>query len=62
VPDAPQVAANAFQILGDVDLEEPAPSLPVKIWFYDHPPIAERMAFARDYDPWARGEAPAFVK
>jgi Zn-dependent protease with chaperone function len=62
VPDAPQVAAAAFQVLGDVDLEEPAPSLPVKIWFYDHPPIAERMAFAHNYDPWARGEAPAFVK
>src|SRR5262249_33571972 len=62
VPDAPEQAALSFQILGDVDLEEPSPSLPVKIWFYDHPPISERIAFAYDYDPWAKGQSPAFVK
>jgi Zn-dependent protease with chaperone function len=62
VPDAPDVAAKSFQILGDVDLEEPDPSWPVKVWFYTHPTIGERIIFARTYDPWSRGESPAFVK
>jgi Zn-dependent protease with chaperone function len=62
IPDAPEVAAQSFQILGDVDLEEPSPSWLVKIWFYDHPPINERILFARAYDPWAKRESPAFVK
>jgi Zn-dependent protease with chaperone function len=39
VPDAPQVAAQSFQILGEIDLAEPSPSTAVKIWFYDHPPL-----------------------
>ena len=62
IPDAPEVAAHAFQVLGEVDLEEPSPSWPVKMWFYDHPPIQERIAFARSYDPWSKGESPRFVK
>jgi Zn-dependent protease with chaperone function len=62
VPDAPQVAAQSFQILGEVDLDEPSPSPAVKIWFYDHPPINERILFAQTYDPWDKGESPEFVK
>jgi len=62
VPNAPQVAAESFQILGELDLAEPAPSTAVKIWFYDHPPLNDRIIFAQTYDPWARGESPAFVK
>jgi Zn-dependent protease with chaperone function len=62
VPDAPVVAAHAFQVLGEVDLEEPSPSTPVKIWFYNHPPLDERMRFAQTYDPWSQGRAPEFVK
>jgi STE24 endopeptidase len=61
VPDAPVVAAHAFQILGEVDLEEPNPSAAVKIWFYNHPPLDERMRFAQTYDPWSQGRAPEFV-
>jgi Zn-dependent protease with chaperone function len=61
VPDAPVVAAHAFQILGEVDLEEPNPSTAVKIWFYNHPPLDERMRFAQTYDPWSQGRAPEFV-
>jgi STE24 endopeptidase len=61
VPDAPVVAAHAFQILGEVDLEEPNPSTAVKFWFYNHPPLDERMRFAQTYDPWSQGRAPAFV-
>jgi STE24 endopeptidase len=62
VPDAPVVAAHAFQVLGEVDLEEPNPSTAVKFWFYNHPPLDERMRFAQTYDPWSEGRAPEFVK
>jgi Zn-dependent protease with chaperone function len=62
VPDAPAVAARSFEILGEVDLEEPHPSWIDRIWFEDHPSIDERIRFARSYDPWSKGEAPAFVK
>ncbi len=62
VPDAPVVAAHAFQVLGEVDLEEPNPSTAVKYWFYNHPPLDERMRFAQTYDPWFEGRAPEFVK
>ena len=62
VPDAPVVAAHAFQVLGEVDLEEPNPSTAVKFWFYNHPPLDERMRFAQTYDPWSQGRAPEFVK
>lgn len=62
VPDAPQVAARSFQILGEIDLSEPSPSEAVKIWFYDHPTLDERILFAQIYDPWDKGQSPAFVK
>jgi STE24 endopeptidase len=62
LPNAPDVAAQSFQILGEVDLAEPSPSWPVKVWFYTHPPISERMIFAHSYDPWDSGESPQFVK
>jgi Zn-dependent protease with chaperone function len=62
VADAPQVAAQSFQILGEIDLAEPSPSTAVKIWFYDHPPLDERILFAQTYDPWTKGESPEFVK
>jgi len=62
VPDAPEAAARAFEILGEADLEEPQPSWIDKIWFENHPSIDERIRFARSYDPWSKGEAPRFVK
>jgi STE24 endopeptidase len=62
IADAPVVAAHAFQVLGEVDLEEPNPSPAVKLWFYNHPPLDERMRFAQTYDPWSQGRAPEFVK
>jgi len=61
VPDAPVVAAHSFQVLGEMDLEEPNPSTAVKFWFYNHPPLDERMRFAQSYDPWSEGRAPEFV-
>jgi STE24 endopeptidase len=61
-PDSSQVAAQSFQILGEVDLADPAPN-PVDVFlFYSHPPIPDRIRFALTYDPWAQGKQPEFVK
>ncbi len=48
-----QVAAQSFEILGEVDLADPRPN-PVDVFlFYSHPPIADRIRFALTYGPWA---------
>jgi len=61
-PDSGQVAAQAFQILGVVDLADPAPN-PVDIFlFYSHPPVSDRIQFSLTYDPWSKGEQGEFVK
>jgi STE24 endopeptidase len=61
-PDSSQVAAQAFQILGEVDLADPDPN-PLDIFmFYSHPAIPDRVRFALTYDAWSRGEQPEFVK
>ncbi len=49
VPDAPQAAAQAFQILGELDLSDPDPSPFIKFWLYDHPALSERIRFAAEY-------------
>ncbi len=60
-PDSGQVAAQAFQILGDVGLSDPTPN-PVNVFlFYSHPPIPDRIRFALTYDPWANGGTGEFV-
>ena len=61
-PDSGQVAAQSFQILGEVDLADPAPN-PVEVFlFYDHPAIPDRIRFALTYDPWTAGRQGEFVK
>lgn len=62
IPDSAEVAAQSFQILGEADLADPNPSPFITLWLYSHPPIAERLAFAYEYDPWGKGEAPKYVK
>jgi Zn-dependent protease with chaperone function len=62
VPDAPQVAARSFQVLGELSLSDPNPGPLVEFWLYDHPTIAERVEFAAEYDPWAHGLAPRYIK
>jgi Zn-dependent protease with chaperone function len=60
--DSGQVAAQAFQILGEVDLSDPEPN-PVEVFLsYTHPSIPDRIQFALTYDPWANGEQGEFVK
>ena len=62
MPNSEEVAAHAFQVLGEVDLADPNPSPFITFWLYSHPPMAERLVFAHTYDPWARGEPPKYVK
>ncbi|HEV8609476.1 MAG TPA: M48 family metallopeptidase [Thermoanaerobaculia bacterium] len=62
VPDANRAAAEAFQVLGEINLADPSPSRLIRFWLYSHPPLAERLAFARTYDPWSRGEPPRYVR
>jgi hypothetical protein len=62
VPNSEEVAAHSFQILGEVDLEDPNPPAFIRFWLYSHPPVAERLIFAHSYDPWSKGEQPKYVK
>jgi len=62
VPNSGEVAAEAFQLMGEVNLSDPNPPEFVRVWLYSHPPLAERLIFARTYDPWSKGQAPQFVK
>ena len=61
-PDSGEVAAQSFQILGEVDLSDPKPN-PVDVWlFYSHPTIPDRIRFALAYNPWANGGHGEFVQ
>jgi STE24 endopeptidase len=62
VPDSAEVAAHAFQIMGEIDLADPNPPQIITFWLYTHPPLAERLVFAHSYDPWSKGQAPKYVK
>lgn len=61
-PDSGQVAAQSFQILGEVDLADPDPNPVDALLFYSHPTIADRIRFALTYDPWANSGHGEFVK
>jgi Zn-dependent protease with chaperone function len=61
-PDSGQVAAQAFQILGEVGLANPDPN-PVGVFlYYDHPTIRDRVRFSLTYDPWSHGGQGKFLK
>ncbi len=62
VPDSGEVAAQSFQMMGEINLEDPHPSRFIRIWLYDHPPLEDRLVFAQTYDPWSKGQATQFVK
>jgi Zn-dependent protease with chaperone function len=62
VPDSTETATEAFQTLGEVDLADPNPGALIKVWLYSHPALADRLTFAREYDPWSKGQAPMFVR
>ncbi|HWC99680.1 MAG TPA: M48 family metallopeptidase [Candidatus Sulfopaludibacter sp.] len=62
VPDSPQVAARTFQILGEISLSNPNPSPFIEFWLYNHPSVSDRVRFAAEYNPWAAGQTPKYVK
>ncbi len=62
IPDSEEVAAHAFQVLGEMDLSDPNPPPVITFWLYSHPPLADRLVFAHSYDPWSKGESPKYVK
>jgi Zn-dependent protease with chaperone function len=62
VPDSSQVAARAFQHLGEKGLAYPHPNALYVLWAYDHPTIAERLRFAASYRPWDEGREPKYVR
>jgi Zn-dependent protease with chaperone function len=62
VPDSQQVAAQAFQVLGENSLSYPDPSRVLVWWLADHPPICDRVPFAANYNPWDKGQQPEFVR
>jgi len=62
VPNSAQVAAQAFQALGEIDLADPNPPVFITFWMYSHPPLAERLVFAHSYDPWGKNQQPKYIK
>jgi Zn-dependent protease with chaperone function len=62
VPNSPQVAARAFQALGEYDLADPNPPPFITFWLYTHPPLADRLVFAHSYDPWGKNQSPRYIK
>jgi STE24 endopeptidase len=61
-PNSQEAAAHAFQVLGELSLSYPDPSDFYVFWYADHPPIRDRVPFARNYDPWSKGEQTKYVK
>jgi Zn-dependent protease with chaperone function len=47
--DSTQVAAQAFQLLGEKSYTYPNPSPLLVFWSYSHPPIAQRIRFALEF-------------
>jgi STE24 endopeptidase len=62
VPNSEEVAAHAFQVLGELDLSDPNPPPFITFWLYSHPPLSDRLVFAHNYDPWSKGQPPSYVK
>ena len=60
-PDSGQVAAQALQVLGEVDLDYPDPSRLDVLLTDDHPATRDRVRFALTYDPWSNGGTGEFV-
>lgn len=61
VDDPGEVAAQAFEVEGEIDLQDPAPPAFIEFWLYDHPAVNDRILFSRTYKPWAKGEKPRYV-
>lgn len=61
-PNNEEIAASAFQKLGEKSYDYPAPNRFLVFWSYDHPTIKERIQFSLHYDPWNKPAGPKYVK
>jgi len=55
MPDASAAAAQSFQVMGEIGLDEPNPNRFIEFWLFSHPSTAERLRFAVTYNPWPNG-------
>ena len=62
VADPGQAMARGFQKFGETVFEDPGANSVRVFLFFDHPPVADRIDFFVNYDPWSKGKAPQFVK
>jgi Zn-dependent protease with chaperone function len=62
VVDPQMTGQQAFQRLGEDSLDDPTPHPVFELWFYTHPSIRYRAAFAEAYDPWVSGQRAAGQK
>jgi STE24 endopeptidase len=49
IPNANEVAAHSFQVLGEEDLDDPNPPQFIVLWLYSHPPLNDRLRFAHNF-------------
>lgn len=61
VPDSSEAAAQSFQVMGEIGLDEPNPNHFIEFWLFSHPSTGDRLKFAEIYDPWNHG-SPKYVK
>ncbi len=61
-PNNREVAASAFQKLGEKSYDYPTPNPLLVFWSYSHPSIAERIRFSLAYNPWHSAGGPKYVK
>lgn len=61
-PHNGEVAASAFQKLGEKSYDYPTPNPLLVFWSYSHPSIPERIRFSLQYDPWETPTGPKYVK
>ena len=59
---ANDAAARAFIKLGSQNRSDPEPAPFVELFEYDHPPLIERVRFARSYRPWEEGRPNRLFK
>jgi len=62
LPNNGEVAASAFQKLGEKSYDYPSPNRLLVFWSYSHPSIAERVRFSLEYDLWQSKGGPTYVK
>jgi Zn-dependent protease with chaperone function len=61
-PHNGEVAASAFQKLGEKSYAYPTPNPMLVFWSYSHPSIPDRIRFSLRYDPWHTPAGPKYVK